>query len=423
MKKRVFATTLFLVLIIILCSCGGKEGDGSLEFPKTKWGMTRAEVLEAYGIEREDTSEWMDSVYGTSFAVEGQKLFGEETGRIRFEFLDIGSGTKQLCVVSVEYPDDADMDRVLKNMRKEYGDTVSEITMYQPMTVIPGILAKEHVAESETMKVWGSAFVNQEIPEEHFADYRTLWSGPFPLDVNEENWGEFYEKSRLAGVLWSDDGGVPGAENALYFNAYNLMVYNQMKGEQALEETDQPENSGDISESYLPDDFFNQQYDNGTDIYVPWLTNACLYSLYDSPEEVDLYELFYGGLQLAVTEEDVRFLEEQGAPTELEVMKLPGEEMDRILQKYFNLTLADTNRVGLEKFYYNEETDTYYLMRSDSNNKYINAVEQRKNQDGDVELIYTLRETPEGEDVSGQRIAVIKEMGGRYVFCSNRELN
>ena len=423
MKKRVFAITLFLVLTIILCSCGGKEGDGSLEFPKTKWGMTRAEVLEAYDMEREDASEWQDDGYGTTFAVEGQKLFGEETGRIRFEFLDIGSGTQQLCAVSVEYPDDADMNRVLKNMRKEYGDTVPEITMYQPATESPGILVEEHVAESETMKVWGSAFVNQEIPEEHFADYRTLWSGPSPLEVKEASGEELYGKSRLAGILWSDDGGVPGAENALYFNAYNLMVCNQMKGEQALEETDKPENSGDISESYLSEDFFNQQYDNGTDIYVPWFTNACLYSLYDSPEEVDLYELFHDGLQLAVTEEDIKFLEEQGAPTELEVMKLPGEEMDRILQKYFNLTLAEMTGVGLEKFYYNEETNTYYLTHSDSNNKYINVVEQRKNSDGDVELIYTLRGTPEGEDVGGQRMAVLKEMEGRYIFCSNREFD
>lgn len=423
MKKRAFVTTLFLVLTIILCSCGEKEGDGSLEFPKTKWGMTRAEVLEAYDMEREDASDWQDDGYGTTFAVEGKKLFGEETGRIQFEFLDIGSGTQQLCVVSVEYPDDADMNRVLKNMRKEYGDTVPEITMYQPSTESPGILVEEHVAESETMKVWGSTFVNQEIPEEHFADYRTLWSGLSPLEVKEESWEEFYGKSRLAGILWSDDGGVPGAENALYFNAYNLMVCNQMKGEQALAEANEPEDSGDIRESYLPEDFFNQQYDNGTDIYVPWLTNACLYSLYDSPEEVDLYELFYGGLQLAVTEEDVRFLEEQGAPTELDVMKLPGEEMDRILQKYFNLTLADTKRVGLEKFYYNEETDTYYLARSDDNTKYINVVEQRKNSDGDVELIYTLRGTPEGEDVSGQRMAVLREVEGRYIFCSNRELD
>ncbi len=175
------------------------------------------------------------------------------------------------------------------------------------------------------------------------------------------------------------------------------------------------------SELYLPEDFFNQSYSNETDIYVPWLVNACLYSLYDSPEDVDLYELFYDGLEIEVTEEDKKFLEEEGALMDLDIMKLPKEEMDRILNKYFNLTLEETNGVGLEKFCYNGETDIYYLTRSDSHRRYINVLEEKKNPDGTVELRYTLRELPEGEDVSGERMAILKEVDGRYIFCSNRE--
>ena len=180
-------------------------------------------------------------------------------------------------------------------------------------------------------------------------------------------------------------------------------------------------NTGENGESYLPEDFLNLSEDEEGSVFAPGLANACLYSLYDSPEAVDLYELFYGEGLLELTEEDRKFLEEQGAIVDLDIMKFTVEEMNRVLQEYFGLTLAETEGAGLEKFYHNEETDTYYLMHSDSNDKYINILEEKKNPDGTVELLYTLRELPEGEDVSGERTAVLKEVDGRYIFCSNRE--
>lgn len=92
--------------------------------------------------------------------------------------------------------------------------------------------------------------------------------------------------------------------------------------------------------------------------------NLCLSSFYGSPKDVDLEGLFYNGLGLEVNESDQKFLEQQGAELDYDIIKLPASEMNKILMKYFGISLSESNMIGIEKFYaiINTVDDNYTFL-------------------------------------------------------------
>lgn len=86
-----------------------------------------------------------------------------------------------------------------------------------------------------------------------------------------------------------------------------------------------------------------------------------LTSLYESPEDVDLFLLFRNGFDdepREYTEEETALL--GGYFRSSPLIRLPEEKMDAALQEAFGLTLAQTNGVGLEHFVYLPDTGCYY---------------------------------------------------------------
>lgn len=159
----------------------------------------------------------------------------------------------------------------------------------------------------------------------------------------------------------------------------------------------------------LPDNFFNQE---GTGVEA--FSNYCLNSSYDDPKNVDLEELFYSGFGLELDKEDKDFLVQQGANMTYDICKLPAEQMDQVLTKYFGLTLKETNGIGMEKFYHNAEKDIYYLLHNDSHACKIVIVEQETENTGNLKITYQ----KEGEDAKGT--AVLKKVEEGYQFLSNQ---
>lgn len=100
------------------------------------------------------------------------------------------------------------------------------------------------------------------------------------------------------------------------------------------------------------------------------------FNLYDRPEDIDLYQLFYcdGSILSDAEYRAVYGQEEMLCPA----FKLTAEEMDGILQEYTGLTLAQTNMVGLENFTYRD--GAYYWMHGDTNYP------------GNIEILYGTRE-------------------------------
>lgn len=124
---------------------------------------------------------------------------------------------------------------------------------------------------------------------------------------------------------------------------------------------------GPLSETEL--DFFNEVYFNNES--VP-LRNQFLSSTYESPADIDLFQLFYNG---AGAWEDMSEAEREtviregynGDSPDTGLTKCSAGEMDAALQRSMELTLAETNKVGLDSFVYLAEYDAYYDFHGDTN--------------------------------------------------------
>jgi hypothetical protein len=225
MKKVAF---IMFIVTILLCSCSRKEDTDYPEFSRTKWGMSMDETLNAFGIMEKDTSYYKD---GSVFTIKGYELFGEKTSEIIFNFIDLKNGNPVLCAVKATYPEITDMNYVLKKMQKAYGKTVSDITIYDLFQVFEDKIPEKRYTESEHLKLWASRSVIQSIPDKELENYRDRWEN-YQTGLNDENWDTFSQNARMVTVVWSDNGEFPSLKkNSLAFNAFNLVVYNEIKSQ------------------------------------------------------------------------------------------------------------------------------------------------------------------------------------------------
>jgi hypothetical protein len=109
-----------------------------------------------------------------------------------------------------------------------------------------------------------------------------------------------------------------------------------------------------------------------------WMRWGFLWSFYARPQDVDLGELFYNGVDLGenaspryaetnpVTDGDRRYWLSRTGNLSGDLFKCPGDQMDALLRKYLGLGLEDTRRVGLS-WLYDPETNTYYNAHLNGN--------------------------------------------------------
>lgn len=226
MKKIIFIMIL-IAETMFLSSCGKGPNNGILEFPKTAWGMSVEETFESCGITKMDTNLYNEAGRGTMFRIVNYPLFGENTSEIIFNYIDFAdNGTMELCAVRAIYPKNADMNHVLKNMKKSYGETVSDITSYLHFSAFGDVLEEKRYTESEQLKIWADKTVADYIDNGKEADYEKLWEF-FQTGLNADTWDEFSQNARMVKVTWSTEEDI----NTLDFDAYNLRVYHQLKSQ------------------------------------------------------------------------------------------------------------------------------------------------------------------------------------------------
>ena len=97
--------------------------------------------------------------------------------------------------------------------------------------------------------------------------------------------------------------------------------------------------------------------------------NYALMSEYADPADVDLYQLFQNGFQDESddpTEEELELLEGKLGDhwKEYDLARLPVEKMDAVLKALFDITLEQSNGVGLDSLVYLEETNCYYTANT-----------------------------------------------------------
>lgn len=214
MKKY---AAIALMAVAMLCSCGRKEKNENLEFPRTTWDMSREEAMDAWDV-TEETIKDVDS--DDVFAIEGYELFGEETESINFQFYDFeGDGEKKLTQVFVTYPSDADMDHVAEEMQKVYGEPDPDVTFYYPYSALDTLMPYS-AKNLDSVTNWALGSVAEVIPADERKDYREPWEF-YQYGLNEENWDQYIQDSRLIRISLLTDNGW----NRIEFNAANQWIY------------------------------------------------------------------------------------------------------------------------------------------------------------------------------------------------------
>lgn len=159
--------------------------------------------------------------------------------------------------------------------------------------------------------------------------------------------------------------------------------------------------------------YFAEEWFNGDDFNI---RNQFLNSLYDRPEDIDLFWLFYNGTGLpeTITEEEIALA---GAGAKVSRLhKLSLENIDAVLTQYTGLTLAETEGIGMTKFSYQEEYEAYYHCHGDSNYlTWVNITAGRRQGD----LIHLYYKNPPGDSRWG--CVTLRDLGdGNYWFVSNQ---
>ena len=166
--------------------------------------------------------------------------------------------------------------------------------------------------------------------------------------------------------------------------------------------------------------YFNEEFFNGKSFNIH---NQFLNSLYDAPEKIDLFELFYCGIPdreipaATASKESAEELRQVYGDTlpDCATYKLTTAEMDSLLSKYTGLTLAKTNRVSLQKYTYLPEYDAYYFAHGDTNYRVQVAFTAGKREEDLVRLYYN-----DSFMADGWKCVTLRESDGSYRFISNQ---
>lgn len=170
--------------------------------------------------------------------------------------------------------------------------------------------------------------------------------------------------------------------------------------------------------AYFNETFFNNAAVGGTaGVNVH---NRFLSSLYESPEDIDLYSLFY---LLGSTPGDAEIRAVfQIEPDELSypAYRITAGEMDAILSENAGLTLAETNQVSLDRFeVYDPANSAYYWVTGDvgPGNEFVFSAGTRE-QDT-VRLYYTAQFYDDSLYSGWACVTLEAQADGGYRFVSN----
>lgn len=172
------------------------------------------------------------------------------------------------------------------------------------------------------------------------------------------------------------------------------------------------ENSNALTESEIigfNKGFFNSEADI--------MNNMLLSSEYTAPSEINLFRLFYNGISgttSQISEKELSLLTElDSAAPNLDIVKVSRNEMENFLRERLGIGLDDTQRKGLDDFYYLEEYNSYYVIAGDTNYEYYTVLSGCWEPDGRLRIIYTKENDEERWEVTLQKVK------DGYLFVSN----
>ncbi|MDO5400694.1 MAG: hypothetical protein Q4F17_06920 [Eubacteriales bacterium] len=200
--RKWIALMLLLCLTVLLCACGGKDAPPGLEFRDIPWNSSPEAVLAALDLEaqtRSEVEQWDAGAYFTVTA-ENWKVFGETAVTARFVFYNFTPEAGDhfgLSGVQIFYPEDADVEAVLKNLRNAYGPEAQAYTLY---TILDGEPEpREYKWEDGKFDWYSRKLAGDVLSETGKAAYRAVLG-----DITEAGF-EACLASPAARITWRED--------------------------------------------------------------------------------------------------------------------------------------------------------------------------------------------------------------------------
>lgn len=173
--------------------------------------------------------------------------------------------------------------------------------------------------------------------------------------------------------------------------------------------------------------FFNEKFFTAETEYPGrWVRNNILYAEFTNPAQVDLEAMFYDeGSVEEISKEERDYLREQ-LDEPLDTSKFTAAYVNEMMQTYLGISLEESGKNGLDRFFFNAEYDAYYLMHSDAMCVCVQVESGERNEDGTITLVYRKAYQPfthltEKEiEVLPQYQVVLKETENGYQFLSNQ---
>ena len=156
--------------------------------------------------------------------------------------------------------------------------------------------------------------------------------------------------------------------------------------------------------------------------------NRALTSEYARPEYVDLFQLFYNGIDgvdNTLSESERAFLEAEwgDGAFETSIFRLPADEMDKILRSYFGVALSDTYGYGLEQMTYFADEDCYYISHGDTNALQALIHSGVEREDGSVVLYYSPNGLQENAQATPDWMVTFQPAKDGYTIYANARAN
>lgn len=240
MGKRILAMCLSILSLLSLGACSFSRSDPYLQPSGINWGMKPEAFMEQMGIQEDNIAQCNEATRTKAYVFTDVEIFGEQAAKLICNFYDTTytedyPDTENdhwdygLVEMRVYYSDNADKGKVLREMKKSFGETLPEIYYYTYGVISEDYssLVEKRIEESDTVKLWGGPKLSEAIPEQMSLEYRDLWKLYNP-GLNDENWVQFQENERLVTAYWVDSDN--DEEYNVQIDAYNLAVYNEIKG-------------------------------------------------------------------------------------------------------------------------------------------------------------------------------------------------
>ena len=162
--------------------------------------------------------------------------------------------------------------------------------------------------------------------------------------------------------------------------------------------------------------FFNEEFFNSGYINI---RNQFLMSSYESPEWIDLLELFYCGTdrgQPITDEERAAFEAAEGCPIETDIVKISAADVDAVLIEHMGISLEETRKIHWDNFRYLPDYGAYYLAHGDTNSWYAVEIVSGTREGGLFHLYYSYNGGYYGDN---WMCVTLREAEDSYQFVSN----